>query len=260
VEVPYGDFFCNGFGAYCEVNSQPIAVNPIGGMNCYFPMPFRGKARVTVESQHAGELMFFYTINYLLVDQLPKETMYFHAQWRRQCKGALGRDYMILDGVKGRGKYVGTYLARACLGRYWWGEGEIKIYLDGDDEYPTICGTGAEDYFGGAWGFADVVNGVRVVKTYSTPFLGYPYYSTEDTSYPAYRSPDSLPMHGLYRWHLMDPIYFEQDIKVAIQQLGNDGMRLYERSDDISSVAYFYQSEPHTPFPALLGKEERWPL
>lgn len=260
VESPIGDLFCNGFGAYCEINSLPITVNPVGGMNLFFPMPFRKKARIVVESQHDGELMFFYTINYLLVDELPPNTMCFHAQWQRRKRGPLGQDYVILDGVKGQGKYVGTYLAWACLGRYWWGEGEIKMYLDGDDEWPTICGTGVEDYFGGAWGFAEVIDGKRIVKTYNTAFLGYPYYSTEDTSFPAYRSPDSLPMHGLYRWHLMDPVYFSSKIKVTIQQLGTDGMRLYERSDDISSVAYFYQREPHAAFPEIPEKEERWPL
>lgn len=260
VEVPIGDFFCNGFGAYSPVNSLPIVVNPTGGMNCYFPMPFRKRAVVTVESQHRGELMFFYQFNYTLVNELPDNTLYFHAQWRRNTKGERGKDYTILDGVKGKGKYVGTYLAWACLGRYWWGEGEIKFYLDGDEQWPTICGTGTEDYFGGAWGFADVINGVRVVSTYNTPFLGYPYYSTQDTSMPDYKSPDSIPMHGLYRWHLMDPIIFNSDLKVDIQQIGSDGKRLYERNDDISSVAYWYQCEPHAEFPLLLKREERWPL
>jgi len=242
VEVPLGDFFCNGHAMRCKVNSLPIAVNPTGGMNCYFPMPFRSSARITIENQHPKDVPgFFYQITYSLLPQLPEGTAYFHAQWRRENPTMIGRDYTIVDEIKGKGHYVGTYLAIGTLSRYWWGEGEIKFYIDGDEEYPTICGTGTEDYAGGAWCFGE---------TYSTPFLGYPL---------CHRSEDGVPLHALYRWHIMDPVRFEKSLKVTIQQIGHDGRSLFERSDDVSSVAYWYQTEPHNAFPELLPAQARWP-
>ena len=117
-------------------------------------MPFKKKAVITIENQHEAAIdAFFYQIDYTLYDELPDTLSYFHAQWRREKITELKKDYTILDGVKGKGHYVGTYLALSALERYWWGEGELKIYLDGDKDYPTICGTGTEDYFGGSWSF-----------------------------------------------------------------------------------------------------------
>lgn len=263
VEVPLGDFFCNGFGTKCQVNSAPIVVAPYGGFNSFFPMPFRKRARITVANEHPAELhAFFYTINYSLVDELSGDQAYFHAQWRRTNRAELGRDHTILDGVSGRGHYVGTYLAWAALERYWWGEGEIKCYIDGDAEYPTICGTGVEDYAGGAWGFYERDEKGIVQKretTYCTPFMGYPYYSTVDGTKVDIYGYDAVPMHGLYRWHVMDPIRFSRELRVTIQQIGHDGGRLFERSDDVSSVAYWYQTEPHAAFPTLPDREGRRP-
>jgi hypothetical protein len=254
VEVPLGDFFCNGFGIRTNVNSLPISVNPTGGMNCYFAMPFHKSAKITIENQHTEEISgFFYTFNYTLVDSLPANAAYFHAQWRRMRQTELGQDYTILDGVKGAGQYIGTYLAWAALERNWWGEGEIKFFLDGDTAWPTICGTGTEDYVGGAWCFA----GETEPESYSTPFLGYKYYKDSAKIDREYGS--KIPMHGLYRWHLPDPIRFQRDLKVTIQVIGHDSKRLFERSDDISSVAYWYQLEPHASFPALPPSPQRWP-
>ncbi len=261
VEVPLGDFFCCGFATGCRVTSLPIAVIPLRGMNSYFPMPFRKKAKITIENQHANAIGgFFYQIDYCLYDELPAGAAYFHAQWRRQRMTVKKQDYVILDGVKGSGQYVGTYLALTTLERYWWGEGEVKFYLDGDDAYPTICGTGTEDYFGGAWSFADYSTGKTLEQTYCTPFMGYPYYSHHDESlrHPCH---DDIcpPMRGFYRWHIMDPIRFAKDIRVTIQQIGVSHRGLFERQDDVASVAYWYQHEPHNPFPPLMEKEDRWP-
>jgi hypothetical protein len=260
VEAPLGDFFCNGFGTRSNVNSLPIVVNPTGGMNCYFPMPFRKSAKITIENQHAADINgFFYQFNYTLVDELPEEAGYFHAQWRRENITTEAQDFTILDGVKGKGQYVGTYLAWAALERYWWGEGEIKFFMDGDEEWPTICGTGTEDYFGGAWCFYEKRDGKIVETPYNTPYLGYPFYSKADNTRSDIFGEDSVPMHGLYRWHLMDPIRFEQELRVTIQQIGHNSRALFERTDDVSSVAYWYQAEPHVPFPSLLPVERRWP-
>ena len=270
VEVPLGDFFCCGFGARCKVNSLPIVVNPTGGMNCYFPMPFRKAARFTVENQHVTDVPgFFYQINYTL-DTVPENSAYFHAQWRRENLTASKKDYTILDGVSGKGHYVGTYLAWTALERFWWGEGEIKFFMDGDKEFPTICGTGTEDYFGGAWCFYEEHDGFVDEVTYSTAFLGYPYYSGLESSksFVARRDKDLrrvdriydiMPKHGLYRFHIMDPVLFDSDLKVTIQQIGHNQIELFERTDDIASVAYWYQDKPFGKFPKLPEVQDRWP-
>ena len=242
VEVPLGDFFANGHGLRYNVNSLPITVNPSGGFNSYWPMPFRKRARITIENQHMEAVSgFFYQITYEL-DDVSEDAGYFHAQWRRSVTPAEAPDHVILDEVSGQGHYVGTSMSWTQLANGWWGEGEIKFFIDGDGEYPTICGTGTEDYFGGAWGFGD---------TFSTPFLGYPLWRREE---------GEVPKHGLYRWHIMDPIRFESELRVTMQALGwlpNHKFRPLE--DDICSVAYWYQSEPHGPYSMMLPVEKRWP-
>ncbi|MBA7527077.1 hypothetical protein ES705_19251 [subsurface metagenome] len=263
VEVPIGDFFCNGFSIKCQVNSLPIVVAPYGGFNCFFPMPFKKSAKITIVNEHTGDIhAFFYTINYSLVSDIDNNSGYFHAQWRRTKIGKIGQDYTIVDEINGRGHYVGTYLAWAALERYWWGEGEIKFFIDGDNEYPTICGTGVEDYVGGAWGFYEkdqYGNPIKTETTYCAPFMGYPFYSCIDNTKNLMYGYDAVPMHGMYRWHILDPIRFQQDLRVTIQQIGHDGSNLFERADDVASVAYWYQSEPHNPFPPILSQAERRP-
>ncbi|MDU2422039.1 MAG: glycoside hydrolase family 172 protein [Bifidobacterium scardovii] len=262
VECPLGDFFCCGFGRACMVNSEPVAVVPNRGFNMFFPMPFARRARITLENQHANAIgAFFYQIDYSLYDEpLAGDTAYFHAQWRRQRLTEKGCDYVVLDGVQGEGHYVGTYLALTTLERYWWGEGEFKFYIDGDGEYPTICGTGTEDYFGGSWSFAKQVNGKTVEQTYCTPYMGYPYYSSHDELiHNDYHNDDCPPMRGFYRWHIPDPIRFRSGLRVTVQQIGVGHRGFFERQDDVASVAYWYQREPHAAFPALADREYRWP-
>lgn len=261
VESPLGDFFCCGFARGCLVNSMPIVVNPTRGMNCYFPMPFHKKAKITIENQHVCEVpAFFYQVDYLLTDALPEDVTYFHAKWRRERTTTKQKDYTIADGIRGRGHYIGTYMALTTLERYWWGEGEVKFYIDGDREYPTICGTGTEDYFGGAWSYAAQKDGKTVECTYCTPFMGYPYYSCHDDQiHNPYHNDDTLPQRGFYRWHILDPILFEEDLKVTVQQIGTCHKGNFERQDDVATVAYWYQNEPHNPFPPLMKKEDRWP-
>jgi len=198
VEVPVGDFFANGHAMRCDIDSIPVCVNPSGGMNSYWPMPFSDSARITIANEHGDDIRgFFYQITYSLTET-PSEAGRFHAQWRRENTVTYHKEYTILDGVRGRGHYVGTYLAWTQLSSGWWGEGEIKFYVDGDDPHPTICGTGTEDYVGGAWCFAD--------RTYSKAFLGYPLRHAE---------PGQIIRHGLYRWHVPDPIRFKSDLRVT---------------------------------------------
>jgi hypothetical protein len=249
VEVPLGDFFCNGWGVRCNVVSLPIAVNPAGGFNSYWEMPFRGHARITIENVTADPVEgFFYQITYTLTE-VPEGMGYLHAQWRRNNPLPYGEVHTLLDGVRGRGHYVGTYLAWGAHSNGWWGEGEIKFYLDGDAEWPTICGTGTEDYFGGAWGF-DFPQGQYGVFT--TPYLGMPQVIKPD----GFNS--SQQRFGLYRWHVMDPVRFQQDMRVTIQALGwrsaiGGKLRYLPLQDDIASTAFWYQAEPHAPFPHLPG-------
>ncbi len=238
VESPIGDFFCNGWKVRVNILAIPINVNPSGGFNCYFPMPFRKHARITVENrapEKAGG--FFYAINYALNEVNPDDA-YFHAQFRRTNPLPYKEDYVILDGVKGWGHYVGIYMAWQQNSSGWWGEGEFKAFIDGDTEFPTICGTGTEDYFGGAWCFG---------QTFSAPFLGYPFGACDGK--PGTR-------HGLYRFHVLDPIRFQKDIKVTMQAIGwrSEG-RYLPLQDDIASVAYWYQKEPHNLFPVLPDRD-----
>ena len=250
VEVPVGDFFCNGHGRFATVESMPIVAAPKGGFNCYFPMPFRDGARLTVESEHDDDVLLFYQIDYS-EEAVDDDVATFHAQWRRTNPTERGEDHTILDGVEGEGQYVGTYLAWTALGDHWWGEGEVKFYLDGDEEFPTLCGTGTEDYVGGAWCFLPPgAESAADAETYSTPYLGYPL-SESDGAHPTY--------HGLYRWHVPDPIRFREDLRVTVQAIGHDGTGLFERTDDVSSVAYWYQREPHAPFPEFPSKRDRRP-
>ncbi len=247
VETPIGDFFCNGWGERCNVNSLPIVVNPAGGFNSYWEMPFRRSARIVVENVGEEDATLYFQIDYSLTE-VPEDVGYFHAQWRRDNPLPYKEVHVLLDGVQGKGHYVGTYIAWGVNNSGWWGEGEIKFYLDGDEEYPTICGTGTEDYFGGAWNFEHPQGQYGL---YSTPFLGLPQVIKPDGLY------RSQQRFGMYRWHIMDPIRFETDIRVTIQALGwRSGGRYLPLQDDIASVSYWYQTEPHASFPNFPGKDE----
>ncbi|MBW8731256.1 MAG: DUF2961 domain-containing protein [Terrabacter sp.] len=263
VEAPLGDFFCNGFAARALVTSEPIVVAPTGGMNSYIPMPFGRRARIVLDSEHPASIdHVFFQIDYTVGDDVPADTAYFHAQWRRSnATTALGEDHVILDGVTGRGRYLGTYIGVAALSRYWWGEGEVKFFVDGDTDLPTLCSTGLEDYAGGAWAFQDDLrkDPEPVPLTFSAPYCGYPYFSTRDETRAATFIQSTAPMHAVYRWHLPDPVWFERDFRATLQQIGVWDKGLFERTDDVFSVAYWYQTEPHTAFPVLPNAAGRVP-
>ena len=246
VEVPLGDFFCNGWCERKNVKSVPIAVNPAGGLNCYFPMPFGQNARVTVENTGVEKRIFFYQIDYLLGD-IPEETGYFHASFRRENPVQYMQPYTILDGVAGRGQYVGTYASWQVNSNEWWGEGEVKFYIDGDKEYPTICGTGTEDYFGGAWNFEHPKG---QYGEFSNLYQGFQVISPDGL----YRANQRF---GMYRFHIPDSIYFEENLRVTMQALGwRKNGRFLPLKDDIATVAYWYQTEPHSKFKKLPDRNE----
>ncbi|MCG3196447.1 MAG: hypothetical protein GHCLOJNM_00921 [bacterium] len=246
IEVPIGDFFCMGWCKYAQVNSLPVCVNPGSAFNCYWEMPFRTHCRMTFENIAAEEMVLYYQINYTLTE-VPDEAAYLHAQFRRTNPLPYKQDYTLLDGVRGHGHYVGTYMAWGVNNTGWWGEGEIKFYLDGDREWPTICGTGTEDYFCGSYNF----DREGRYTEFSTAYSGLPQVIRPDGTY------QSQQRFGLYRWHIMDPIRFEKDLRVTIQALGwRSGGRYLPLQDDIASTVFWYQSEPHAPFPKLPGKDE----
>ena len=244
VECPLGDFFACGWGKYAQVSSLAICVNPGSAFNCYWEMPFRKRCRVTLENRGANRATIYYQITYTVQPVAP-EAGYFHAQFRRVNPLPYKTDYTILEGVSGKGQYVGTYMCWGVNNTGWWGEGEIKFFMDGDKEWPTICGTGTEDYFCGSYNFENQVT--HEYQTFTTPYSGLCQVIKPDGVY------QSQMRFGLYRWHITDPIYFSEDIRVTIQALGwRSGGRYLPLQDDISSVAFYYLDHPN-PVTAPLG-------
>jgi hypothetical protein len=262
VECPAGDFFACGWGLFAQVNSIPIAVNPNKGVNSYWEMPFRKHCRMTIENRAGQPLPFFYQVNYALTE-VPEDAAYFHAQFRRSNPLPHKEVHTIVDGIQGRGQYVGTAMAWGVNNNGWWGEGEIKFYMDGDGEFPTICGTGTEDYFGGAYNWD--VDGEYT--TYTTPFLGMHQMIAGGKTY------DANQRFSMYRWHIPDPIRFDDDLKVTIQALGWRNWEAFHGAarrrdmealmqgrylslqDDLASVAFWYQTLPTAPFPELSDRD-----
>ncbi|MGQ9592305.1 MAG: glycoside hydrolase family 172 protein [Planctomycetota bacterium] len=251
VEVPMADFFACGWGRYAQVSSLAVCVNPGSAFNCYWTMPFRKKAKITLENLDDEQMTIYYQIDYVLT-KVPDDAAYFHAQFRREDPLKTAGLYTILDGVVGRGHYVGTYLAWEVHSNGWWGEGEIKFYMDGDKEFPTIAGTGTEDYFCGSYNFDTTgPDGKRRYTEFTTPYTGLAQVIRPDGLY------EAQTRFGLYRWHIPDPIRFEKDMKVTIQALGwQSGGRYLPLKDDIASVAFWYQTEPHAKFPKLPARDE----
>lgn len=262
VEVPLGDFFGMAHGRQLPITSDLLQMQSGKGFNCWIPMPFKKHARVTIENDSGEEVsMFFYQIDFTLDDELDENTGYFHAQFRRMNPCPQGEDYTILDNISGRGTYLGTVLGvRSRCPAGWWGEGEVKFYIDDDDKRPTICGTGAEDYVGCAWG----------LETVDSPCQGAPLIN------------NPLGLYSFYRLHHRDPVCFRKTLKVTIQQIGfadiekfrevydgdvveyppagaqkNPNFRYVERSDDWSSVALWYQELPAAAFPQLPDRNAR---
>ena len=248
VECPLGDFFASGWGKFTQVSSLAVCVNPGSAFNCYWPMPFRKGCRITLENIDVHEMTLYYQINYAL-GPVDENACYFHAQFRRVNPLPFKDVYKILDGVKGQGRYVGTYMAWGVNNSGWWGEGEIKFYLDGDQEFPTICGTGTEDYFCGSYNFENKETGQY--QEFTTPYAGMPQVIRPDGVY------RSQMRFGLYRWHITDPVRFKKDLRVTIQALGwRSGRRYLPLQDDMSSVAFWYQTLPTQRFPELPEKND----
>lgn len=274
VSVPFGDFFGIGLGRTARFESAAFASPEGRSFNSFLPMPFRREMRITVTNETDSELgYFFYDVNFTVGDRHPDNALYFHAHWRRENPTTLKNDYEFLPLVAGRGRFLGVNMGvtadRENYFTSWWGEGEVKIYLDGDSEYPTLCGTGTEDYIGTGWGQG----------RYSNLFTGCPVADHEKMQY------------CFYRYHIPDPVYFMKDIRATIQQIGcwspgttpllhrkgkpvfaaGPGWKkldfdstgslephgLFERQDDWSSCAYFYLDRPESGLPPLSPLNDR---
>ena len=249
VEVSVGDFFASGWQKFKQISSLAVTVNPGSGLNCYWVMPFHKKCVITMENTAEKHMVLYYQIDYTLT-KVPKDAGYFHAEFHRENPVPYKKDYTIVDHIRGKGQYVGTYMAFQTTSNGWWGEGEIKFYIDGDTKFPTINGTGTEDYFCGSYGFmAPDKTGKRVYTDFTTPYVGFSVIRPELPNQTETR-------FNLYRWHITDPVRFNHDLKVTIQDLGwQSGGRYRPRQDDIATVAYWYQTEPHNPLPPLPGKD-----
>jgi hypothetical protein len=249
VETPVGDFFGMGWGKYAQLTSLPICVNPGSAFNSYWEMPFRRRCRIELTNLADEEMTLYYQINYALTE-VPDDAAYFHAQFRRCNPLPYGDVYTLADGIAGQGQYVGTSMCWGSNNRGWWGEGEVKFYLDGDDEFPTICGTGTEDYFCGSYNF-DVGLEQGGYREFTTPYAGLHQVIRPDGRY------RSQQRFGMYRWHIPDPIRFERDLRVTVQALGwRSGPRYLPLQDDLASVAYWYQTLPSAPLPQLPARDQ----
>ncbi|GAA4173280.1 DUF2961 domain-containing protein [Sphingobacterium ginsenosidimutans] len=245
VEAPVGAFFGMGWNKYAPLNSLAMTVNPGSAFNSYWQMPFRKKCKITMENVSIHPMVLYYQVNYAETE-VGNDEAYFHAQYRRShpTEGSL---HTILDGVKGKGHYVGTYLAVGVNNTGWWGEGEVKFFLDGDKEFATIVTTGLEDYFCGSYNFEN--KETRRYQEFTTPYAGLHQVIRPDGIY------DSQQRFGMYRWHILDPVRFDGDLKVTVQDLGwRSEDRYLPQKSDIISVAYWYQTEPHGKFKPLPGK------
>jgi len=246
VEAPVGDFFANAFGRRREVVSTPVVVEDADSYNCYWHMPFRKSVRVEIVNQSDKPVsLLYFNIDWIQRDRLPADTPYFYARYRQEYPVTPGRDYLILD-TKGKGHYVGTVLSVRTRSPAWFGEGDEKIYIDGEKK-ASIWGTGTEDYFLSAWG----------LRTTGTPCFGTPYF-------------DQWGIVGghtsAYRWHVHDPIVFNTALKVTIEHYGwmspdeNPHYRSHswnEREDDYSSVAFWYQTGRPTFRPPVPHADRR---
>lgn len=245
VEVPVGAFFCAGWNEYAPLSSLAMTINPGSAFNSYWKMSFRKKCKITMQNINDAEMVLYYQIDYTLTD-VGNDEGYFHAQYRRS-KFDDKSVHVIVDGIQGKGQYVGTYMGVGVTNNGWWGEGEIKFYMDGDKDFATIVGTGTEDYFCGSYNFDR--NGKYT--EFNTPYAGLHQVTRQDGTYKA------AQRFGLYRWHIQDPIRFDNNLKVTIQDLGwmSKGRYLPQHSD-IMTVAYWYQTEPHHSFPKLPSADE----
>jgi hypothetical protein len=245
VECPLGDFFGIAHGRTNHFFNAVQSMQEGVGLNCYFQMPFAKGAKVTFTNE-TDEICggMYYSVDYTIGDQIDDDTLYFHCAFRRENPTEMKRDFVILPTRHGRGRFLGCVIGARNKSPQWWGEGEFKVYIDGDTDLPTICGTGTEDYLGSAWG-----TGEHFALYAGCPYIAFDEHARWQT------------LVSFYRFHIADPIFFAKDIRVEMQQIGGGwipegSINIYERSDDWSAAAFWYQT-PGEPLPPMPGCAER---
>ncbi|HTH82837.1 MAG TPA: glycoside hydrolase family 172 protein [Mucilaginibacter sp.] len=275
VQAPLGDFFCQSLGQMVAFQNAFFSSPQASSLNCTIPMPFRKNAKIVLVNESNTSIPVYYEVDATLGDKHDDKTLYFHAYWRRENPVTIRKDFTILPKIEGKGRFLGCNLGMiqdSCCTMFWWGEGEVKIYLDGDREYPTLVGTGTEDYIGSGYGQA----------LFNHQYQGDQFISQTKNAY------------GFYRLHVPDPVYFHKDIRVTIQDMGgpgwqsmveainkNPGMKFMksgngegyynkeeleakkridgkvERTDDLCATAYWYMAQPENELPPIAGIGER---
>lgn len=226
IECPIGDFMGMAHGKVMPYQSAVHSIGPSAGMNMWLPMPFAKRAKFTFTNETGKDVTFFYYMDLTLGDRHPSDVGRLHVLFRRENPTVMKRDFEILPKRTGKGRFVGAVIGIRALTENWWGEGEVKVYMDGDTEFPSICGTGSEDYVGLSWGIQQVTFQYNGCSLNQNNFI------------------------SMYRWHLPDPVYWKKDCRITIQQIGwKDG--LYERSDDWCCAAFWYEPTPDAPLPAM---------
>jgi glycerophosphoryl diester phosphodiesterase len=233
IECPLGDFMGFAHGKVREYHSAVHSVGKMAALNFWAPMPFESRARLTLTNERDAGSRLYYQVDYTLEETLPEDAGRLHVLFRRENPTTLKQDFEILPKREGKGRFLGCVLGVRYFDPSWWGEGEVKMYLDGDTEFPTICGTGTEDYIGLSWGLQE------------TPHF-YNGCSLNDRGYVS-----------IYRWHLLDPIVWKNDARITIQQIGWSPKGYVERPDDWSVAAFWYEPVPSAPLPPLPSLEER---
>jgi len=275
VRAPLGDFFCHSLGQMVTFENACFSSPQGTSFNCIVPMPFKTSAKIVLVNESDANIGVYYEVDATLGDRHDEQTLYFHSYWRREDPTTVRKDFTILPKIEGKGRFLGCNLGiiqDTCCTNFWWGEGEVKVYLDGDNEYPTLCGTGTEDYIGSGYG----------QSLFSHQYQGDQFVSERKNAY------------GFYRLHIPDPIYFHKNIKVTIQDIGGpgnselletmnkypgrafmntgDGTQYYtrkelqanvkssgyvERTDDFCATAYWYMDKPEDSLPPLANVNER---
>lgn len=250
IECPLGDFM--GF-AHSKVTPYQSAVHSIGengAFNFWLPMPFTDGTKITLTNESDMEFWLFYQIDYTINDPHPDNIGRLHVCFRRENPTTLKEDFELLPQRKGTGRYIGSVMGIRTLHPGWWGEGEVKIYMDGDDEFPTICGTGSEDYVGLSYGIQNTTytyHGCNLLFTSDSTVIALDIQAGKDVDM-------NRQYISMYRWHLPDPIYWKEECRITIQQIG---CCLYERDDDWSTATFWYEPIPSTPLPEFPGVEKR---
>jgi hypothetical protein len=275
VQAPLGDFFCQSLGRMGTFQNVFFSSPQGSSLNCIIPMPFRKSAKIVLINESKVDIPVYYEVDATLGDKHDDQTLYFHAYWRRENPTTVRKDFTILPKIEGKGRFLGCNLGMiqdSCSTMFWWGEGEVKVYLDGDNEYPTLVGTGTEDYIGSGYG----------QNLFNHQYQGDQFISQTKNAY------------GFYRFHVPDPIYFHKDIRVTIQDMGgpgwrnmveainkNPGMKFMksgngteyytkeeleatkriegkaERTDDYCATAYWYMDKPENILPPIAVISER---